>query len=41
MGRRTVETTIGEIRTRGVLTIWSYTQDDDDTEQRIEDRAVP
>ena len=40
MGRRQVETTLGEIRTRGVLKIWAYTQDDEDPEQRIEDRAV-
>ena len=32
---------LGEIRARDVLTIWAYTQDDDDPEQHIEDRAVP
>ena len=41
VGPRRVETTLGEIRTRGVLTICAYTQDDDDPDQRIEDRAVP
>ena len=41
MGRRQVETKLGEIRTRGVLAIWANTQDDGDPEQRIEDRAVP
>ena len=39
-GTREVRTILGEIRTRGVLTIWEYVQDDDDPEQRIEDQVV-
>ena len=41
VGRDEEETKLGEIRTRGVLTIWEYKQDDDDPERRIEHQAVP